>query len=91
MAVALENLYLLRLACFVNVNEVPVVDKDGKETISTKEDEDGVRLTVRGGGSDVWRDDDEAAHSEPTEDGRILTVKRASALEGVVPGDYLEA
>ena len=90
MAVALENLYLLRLACFVNVNEVPVVDKDGKEEISTKEDEDGVRLTVRGGGSDVWRDDDEAAHSEPTEESRKLTVDSPCALIGVVPSDDLE-
>lgn len=50
-----------------------------------------VRLIVGHCNSKVQRNYDEAAHSEPAENGCVLAIERTGALEGVVTRDDLEA
>lgn len=81
----------MELVDLVCIKEIILVDEDAKEEVGSKEDQCRVGLAIGHCSSYVGWDYDEAAHSEPTEEGRVFAVERSGTFEGVVPSDDLEA
>lgn len=68
-----------------------MIDISCKTQINSKEYKGRIALSVRHGLDDIRRNDDEAAHSKPTDDCCIFFIDKSGAFEGVVPRDDFQA